>query len=44
MDIKLILVDEAHLLHKSHIEIFNTRNLIPVVGLSATPLREDLGK
>ncbi len=39
-----IMIDEAHVLHTAHIKLMNDWNLVPVVGLSATPLREDLGK
>ena len=41
---EFIVIDEAHILHKAHIELMNAWNAIPVMGLSATPLREDLGK
>lgn len=41
---EFIVIDEAHILHKAHIELINTWNAIPVMGLSATPLREDLGR
>ncbi|MGH1360863.1 MAG: DEAD/DEAH box helicase [Burkholderiaceae bacterium] len=41
---RLIVVDEAHILHNAHLELFQQRNLVPVVGLSATPLRMGLGK
>lgn len=42
--VKLIVIDEAHIVHKAHEDLLAKRNLIPVVGLSATPLREGLGR
>ena len=39
----LIIVDEAHILHSAHIDLLAERNLVPAVGLSATPLRPGLG-
>jgi DNA repair protein RadD len=41
-----IVIDEAHILHKAHIELIEAEELkdVPVIGLSATPLRVDLGK
>lgn len=42
--IDLIVVDEAHILHKMHITLMERWNALPFIGLSATPLREDLGK
>jgi len=42
--VKLIVVDEAHIIHKAHENVLSKRNLVPVVGLSATPLREGLGR
>lgn len=39
-----IIIDEAHLLHKAHIELMRAWGAVPVVGLTATPLRPDLGK
>lgn len=41
---KLIVIDEAHILHKAHIDLMNRWNNVPVIGMSATPLRNDLGK
>jgi superfamily II DNA or RNA helicase len=40
----LMVIDEAHILHKTHIELITGWKDVPVIGLSATPLREDLGK
>lgn len=42
-DVDLIIVDECHVLHKAHIELMQQRDLVPVLGLSATPMREGLG-
>jgi len=39
-----IVIDECHILHKAHIELMNEWFYIPVLGLSATPMREDLGQ
>ncbi len=39
-----VVIDECHLLHQAHIDLFNHWDAVPVIGLSATPLREDLGK
>lgn len=39
-----IVIDEAHILHKVHIELMRAWGAVPVVGLTATPLRPDLGK
>lgn len=40
----LVVVDEAHILHKAHVHIMEKWSNIPFIGLSATPLRKDLGK
>lgn len=42
----LIVIDECHVLHKDHIRIIEEciREQIPVIGLSATPLRKGMGK
>lgn len=42
--IGLVLIDECHVLWKAHIELMKTWNALPFLGLSATPLRPDLGK
>ncbi|MEN8130928.1 MAG: DEAD/DEAH box helicase family protein [Pseudomonadota bacterium] len=39
-----IIIDEAHILHTAHIDLMKQYFYIPTVGLSATPLRKDLGK
>jgi superfamily II DNA or RNA helicase len=42
--LKLIVLDEAHIVHKAHEDLLSKRNLIPAIGLSATPLRAGLGR
>lgn len=42
--IDMVLIDEAHILHKTHIDLMQRWDALPFIGLSATPLREDLGK
>ncbi|MCU7865509.1 MAG: DEAD/DEAH box helicase family protein, partial [Candidatus Thiodiazotropha sp. (ex Lucinoma borealis)] len=39
-----VIIDEAHILHQAHIDLMNQWSAVPMIGLSATPLREDLGK
>jgi superfamily II DNA or RNA helicase len=39
-----IIIDEANILHKAHIDLMQRWNNLPFVGLSATPLRQDLGE
>jgi DNA repair protein RadD len=39
-----VVIDEANILHKAHIKLMETWNALPFVGLSATPLRHDLGR
>ncbi len=39
-----VVIDEAHILHKAHIELMQAWDRVPFIGLSATPLRPDLGK
>ena len=43
-DLGMAVIDEAHLLHKIHIEMFKRLDATLFVGLSATPLRAELGK
>ena len=38
------IIDEAHILHQAHIELMAQWDRVPFIGLSATPLRPDLGK
>ena len=42
--IDLVLIDEVHILYKAHIKLMKDWNRVSIIGLSATPLREDLGK
>ena len=39
-----IVIDEVHILHRAHIQLLKDLFWIPALGLSATPLRTDLGK
>ena len=39
-----IVIDEVHILHRAHIQLLKDLFWIPTLGLSATPLRKDLGK
>ena len=43
-DARVIFIDEAHRLHQQHIDLMNELSKLPVIGLSATPLRDGLGK
>ncbi len=43
-DANVIFIDEAHIMHSSHVKILEQWNNIPVVGLSATPWARGLGK
>ncbi len=40
----MIIIDEAHTLHKAHIDIIKENQNIPIIGLSATPFAKGLGK
>lgn len=40
----LVIIDEAHCLHKAHIRIMESLNNVPIIGLSATPWAKGLGK
>jgi DNA repair protein RadD len=42
--VKLVMIDECHILHRAHIKLMEDWNLLPFIGLSATPLRPGLGK
>lgn len=39
-----VIIDEAHILHQAHIDLLRQWSNVPIIGLSATPLRNDLGK
>ena len=41
---ELVIIDEAHVLYQAHIDLMKSWNALPFIGLSATPLRPDLGK
>ena len=40
----IVIIDECHILYKKHIELMQKWNNLIFIGLSATPLRKDLGK
>ncbi len=40
---KIIIIDECHILHKAHIELLEKWNNLFFIGMTATPLRRDLG-
>jgi superfamily II DNA or RNA helicase len=42
--IDLVIIDEVHILYRAHVELMERWNALYFIGLSATPLREDLGK
>ena len=42
--VRLVIIDECHILHKAHIRLMESWNALPFIGLSATPLRPGLGK
>jgi superfamily II DNA or RNA helicase len=42
--VHLVIVDEAHILHQTHIKLMDRWTAIPFIGLSATPLRKGLGR
>jgi DNA repair protein RadD len=42
-DSSMVVIDESHVLHKHHATLLD-RLTVPAVGLTATPLREGLGK
>jgi len=44
MWIDIVLIDEVHILYRMHVDLMEHWNALPFIGLSATPLREDLGK
>ena len=43
-DARLIIIDEAHVLHQAHIKLLERWDALPVIGLSATPFSRGLGK
>jgi superfamily II DNA or RNA helicase len=42
-EFKMMIIDETHILHKHHTKVMEDNPEAYVIGLSATPLREDLG-
>lgn len=40
----LVMIDECHILHKTHIQLMERWTAVPFIGLSATPLRRGLGR
>ncbi|NEV61655.1 DEAD/DEAH box helicase [Thiorhodococcus minor] len=42
--VRLIIIDECHILHRAHIRLMERWTAIPFIGLSATPLRKGLGR
>ncbi|WP_299591683.1 DEAD/DEAH box helicase [uncultured Microbulbifer sp.] len=42
--IDFVVIDEAHILHEGHIELMRLWNALPFIGLSATPMRQGMGK
>ncbi|MBI2801865.1 MAG: DEAD/DEAH box helicase family protein [Gammaproteobacteria bacterium] len=43
-DARLIVIDEAHVLHQAHIKLLERWNALPVIGLTATPFACGLGR
>lgn len=43
-DVRLIVIDEVHVFHEAHAKLIETYSAVPVIGLSATPLRVGLGR
>jgi superfamily II DNA or RNA helicase/uncharacterized OB-fold protein len=41
--VSLVIIDECHVLHQEHRKLMERWNLVPFVGLSATPIRRGLG-
>lgn len=39
----MVIIDEAHILHSYHVELMTRWDALPIVGLSATPMRRGLG-
>lgn len=42
--IELVIVDECHVMHKTHAQLMKDWPDVPFIGLSATPLRKGLGQ
>ncbi|MGE3777272.1 MAG: DEAD/DEAH box helicase [Pirellulaceae bacterium] len=41
---RLVIIDEAHILHRKHIELMARWDAVPVIGLTATPFTCGLGR
>lgn len=41
--VDIVVVDEVHILHQTHVDLMSAWNAVPFIGLSATPLRKGLG-
>jgi superfamily II DNA or RNA helicase len=41
---RLVIIDECHVLHKPHIRMLDGLRHVPIIGLSATPMRKGLGR
>ena len=44
LDIQLVVIDEAHLLHKEHIRLMQHWSAVPFIGMTATPMTRGLGR
>lgn len=42
--VHVVIVDECHILHQTHVGLMERWTAIPFIGLSATPLRKGLGR
>ncbi len=43
-DVDLLVIDEAHVLHKAHADLLQRWDAVPVIGLTATPFTKGLGR
>jgi superfamily II DNA or RNA helicase len=42
--VELVIVDECHVLHQEHVRLMSEWRSTPFIGLTATPMRKDLGQ
>ncbi len=42
--VHVVIIDECHILHQTHIRLMEKWTALPFIGLSATPLRQGLGR
>lgn len=42
--VRVVIIDECHILHEEHVRLIERWNALPFIGLSATPLRKGLGR